>query len=345
MARREAAAERGTALEQVLQLGAVLGRAVEERARRLLVAQRQAEPVADREPRLLVHRLLLVGDVPALAGHAHAVALDRLREDHGRLAGVLDGGGVGGIDLLRVVPAAPELPDLLVGPVLHHRARLGILAEEVLADVRPVLRLEGLVLAVDALLHPQVEPAVGVGLEQRIPARAPDHLDHVPAGAAEVRLELLDDLPVAAHRPVEALQVAVDDEDEVVELLAAGERDRAHRLRLVHLAVAHERPDLSVARVDDAARGEVLHEPGLVDRHQRAEAHRDGRELPELRHQPGVRIRREPAAVDLLPEAAELLLGEPALEERARVDARRRVALDVDEVAAVLLRARRARSG
>ena len=112
--RREAAAERRAALEQVLQLRAVLGRAVEERARRLLVAERQSEPVADREPRLLVHRLLLVGDVPALAGHAHAEALDRLREDHGRLAGRLDGGGVGGIDLLRVVAAAPQLPDLLV---------------------------------------------------------------------------------------------------------------------------------------------------------------------------------------------------------------------------------------
>ena len=41
-------------------------------------------------------------------------------------------------------------------------------------------------------------------------------------------------------------------------------------------------------------------------------------------------------ARDLLAKALELLLGQPALEEGARVDARRRVALDVDEVAAVL---------
>ena len=72
-------------------------------------------------------------------------------------------------------------------------------------------------------------------------------------GAAEVGLELLDDLAVAAHRAVEALQVAVDDEDEVVELLAAGERDRAQRLRLVHLAVAEEGPDLAAGGVGDAA--------------------------------------------------------------------------------------------
>ena len=49
---------------------------------------------------------------------------------------------------------------------------------------------------------------------------APDHLDHVPAGAAEIGFQLLDDLAVAAHRAVEALQVAVDDEDQVVEPLA-----------------------------------------------------------------------------------------------------------------------------
>ncbi len=54
-----------------------------------------------------------------------------------------------------------------------------------------------------------------------------------------------------------------------------------------------------------------------------------------------MRVRGEAALPrDLLAKAVELLLGEPALEEGARVDAGRRVALDVDEVAAVLLRRR-----
>ena len=249
--RRQAASERGATLEEVAKLRAVLRRAVEEGARRLLVGQREAEAIADRKARLVVHRLLLVGDVPSLAGLAHPEALDRLGEDHRGPPGRLHRRGVGRVDLLRVVTAAAKLPDLLVGPVLDHRARLGVLAEEVLAHVGAVLRLEGLVLAVDRLLHPEVEPPLGVGLEQRIPARAPDHLEDVPACAREVGLELLDDLAVAAHRPVEALQVAVDHEDEVVELLAAGKRDRAHRLRLVHLAVAHECPDLAVAGIDE----------------------------------------------------------------------------------------------
>ena len=281
-----------------------------------------------------------MGDVLALAGLAHAVALDGLRQDHRRLALVLHRRVVGGVHLARVVAAAVERPDLRVAHVRDELLELGVGAEEVLAHVGGVARLEGLVLAVDRLGHAPLEQAVVVGLQQRVPVLAPDHLDHVPAGAAEVRLELLDDLAVAAHRPVEALQVAVDDEDQVVERLAPRERDGAQRLGLVHLAVAHEGPDLAAGGVGHAAPGEVLHEPRLVDRHDRAEPHRDGGELPEVRHQPGVRVRGEAVAAHLLAKAAQLLLVEAPLEEGAGVDARRGVALYVDQVAAVLLGAR-----
>ena len=53
------------------------------------------------------------------------------------------------------------------------------------------------------------------------------HFDDVPARAAENGFEFLNDLAVATHRTVETLQVAVDDEDQVVELLARGQRDGA----------------------------------------------------------------------------------------------------------------------
>jgi hypothetical protein len=59
--------------------------------------------------------------------------------------------------------------------------------------------------------------------EQRVPHAAPDHLEHVPAGALEAAFEFLNDLAVAAHGAVETLQVAVDHEDQVVELLASGQ--------------------------------------------------------------------------------------------------------------------------
>jgi hypothetical protein len=104
-----------------------------------------------------------------------------------------------------------------------------------------------------ALFHALHQDAVLVLREQRIPVGTPDDLDDVPAGAAEVGFELLDDLAVAAHRAVEPLQVAVHDEDEVVELLARGERHRAERFGLVHLAVADEAQTLRPLGLDDAA--------------------------------------------------------------------------------------------
>src|SRR5690606_40505121 len=55
-----------------------------------------------------------------------------------------------------------------------------------------------------------------------------------------------------------------------------------------------------------------------------------------------MRIRREPLALadDLLPEVLQVLLGEAPFEIRPRIDAGRRVALEVHEVAAVLGRRR-----
>ena len=86
----------------------------------------------------IVHLLLLVRDVLRLAGLAHAVALDRLGEDDRRLALVLDGRVVRRVDLVRIVAAAVQVPDVLVGPVGDQRLQLGRV-EEVLAHVRAVL--------------------------------------------------------------------------------------------------------------------------------------------------------------------------------------------------------------
>src|SRR3954465_6375430 len=102
-------------------------------------------------------------------------------------------------------------------------------------------------------------------------------------------------------------------------------------------AVAAEAPDPALGRVGGLAAVEVLHEARLVDRHQRAEAHRHRGELPEVRHQPRVRIAREPVRERLHAEVAHLLLADAPLQERARVDAGARVALHEDQVAAVLV--------
>src|SRR5215470_9183407 len=192
-------------------------------------------------------------------------------------------------------------------------------------------------LAVDDLAHAFDEQSFAILGEQRIPIAAPDHFDDVPSRAPESGLELLDDVAVAANRAVQPLQVAVDDEDQVVESLARGQRDCPQRLRLVHLAVAQEGPDLGVVRLLQSAVFEVATEARLIDGHDRTQAHRDRRELPEIWHQPRVWVRRETAArPQLAPEVAQMLLRDAPFQKGPRVDARRGVALEVDDVPLVI---------
>jgi hypothetical protein len=73
----------------------------------------------------------------------------------------------------------------------------------------------------------------------------------------------------ATHGAVEPLQVAVDDEDEVVEALARGDAERAEGFGLVGLAIADERPDAAPGGVLDAAMVEVAVEARLIDGGQR----------------------------------------------------------------------------
>ena len=156
---------------------------------------------------------------------------------------VLGRGLVRGVDLAVVVAAAAELGQVVVGQVLDELAQPRVGPEEVLADVAAAGDAELLELAVERLVHLLDEDAVDVAGQELVPLARPDDLDDVPAGAAEDRLELLDDLAVAADRTVEPLQVAVDDEGQVVEALAGRDVERAERLGLVGLAVAEERPD------------------------------------------------------------------------------------------------------
>ena len=66
-----------------------------------------------------------------------------------------------------------------------------------------------------------------------------------------------------------------------------------------------------IGGVLDAAVVQVVVEPGLIDRVHRAKAHRHRGELPEVGHQPRVRVGRQAAAgmAVLLAEAVELVGG------------------------------------
>ena len=326
---------------QVLHLGAVRRRPEEFQAARLLVRDGQVEAVAELDQGGVVQLLLAVGGHLALARRAHAVALLGVGQDHGGRPDVGGGGRIRGVDLHEVVAASLEAVDLLVGHALRQPRQFLVLAEEVVTVEAAVLGGEGLHLAVDGVGERADQRAGLVPREQPVPVAPPHQLDHVPAGTVEQLLELVDDPSVAAHRSVQPLQVAIDDPHQVVEALARSQRERAHALGLVHLAVAEHAPHLAPGAIDQAAMGQVMHEPRVVDGADRPYAHGPGRKLPELGHQVRMRVARQAAgaaarAGDLLAVVGEVLFVQPSLEEGTRIHPGRAVRLEEDEVAAMV---------
>ena len=185
-------------------------------------------------------------DVLAFAGFAQPIAFDGFGEDDGRAALVLDGGFVGGINFARIVTAAAQTGAVLRRSVCSTSfSSSGYLPKKLLADVSAGFDDVASDIRRRHFAHPLDEQAARVARENADPIAAPDNFDDIPAGAAEGRFELLNDLAVAANRAIQPLQVAVDDEDEVVELFARGKCDRAERFRLVGFAVAEECPDFA----------------------------------------------------------------------------------------------------
>ena len=114
-----------------------------------------------------------------------------------------------------------------------------------MTEIGATLNEKFLILTIGDFAQAPDQQAIAVVLNEAVPIAAPDHFDHIPARAAENGFELLNNFAVATDRPIQALQVAVDDPDQVVELLPRGQCDRSQRLGLVHLAIAQERPDLA----------------------------------------------------------------------------------------------------
>ncbi len=155
---------------------------------------------------------------------------------------------IGSIDLVSIVAASVQAPDILVGHIGDHFLELGVFAEEMFTSVGATLGLISLVLTIHGLFHALFEQPFGVLGEQGIPIGTPDDLDDIPPGTAEVGFQLLDDFAIAAHGTIKPLKITVDDEDEIVQFLAPSQTDSAQRFRLVHFAIATVAPDLAPGR-------------------------------------------------------------------------------------------------
>src|ERR1700733_15599888 len=180
--------------------------------------------------------------------------------------------------------------------MLDHLQQPGIAAEKILPEVRAAFDEILLVLSVAYFAQAFYQNSLAVVLDERVPIGAPNYFDYIPTGAAEDGFEFLNDLSVAANWTIQSLQVAVDYENQIVEFLPRSQRYGAERFRLIHFAIAEEGPDLASSRLFEATIFEIFDKASVVNRLNRAEAHGDGGELPEIGHEPGMRIGRKAAA-------------------------------------------------
>src|ERR1700719_1144568 len=79
---------------------------------------------------------------------------------------------------------------------------------------------------------------------------------------------------------------------------------------------------------------QIANEARVVDRLNRPQPHRDRGELPEIRHQPRMRIRTQSATrLQLAAKILQLLFRNAPFQISARVDSRRRVPLKINKIA------------
>ena len=113
--------------------------------------------------------------------------------------------------------------------------------------------------------------------------------------------------------------------------------NRAEGLRLVQFAVPKKCPDLHSAGFHQAAIFQIAVEARLIDGHDGRQPHRNRRKLPELRHEIGVRVRGQAFFLLKFPaKIFQMLFGDAAFQKCPRIDAGRRVPLEIDDVAVMI---------
>ena len=213
--RGDGATQLGSALAHVTHFRAVFRRPIERHLLEIFIADWHAEAVAKCLQALEIQLLQGVRLIARFTRLARSIPLDRHGEDHRRPLDLLAGRCVRGIHFVRVMPPAVEVHDVVVAQVFDQFQRLGVLAKKVLARIRATVELTVLQLTVAHLVHDFLQVTTLIALNERVPLAPPNDFDDMPTRTAEYSLELLNDLAVTANRPIESLQVAVNDEMQV----------------------------------------------------------------------------------------------------------------------------------
>src|SRR4029077_18847367 len=115
-----------------------------------------------------------------------------------------------------------------------------------LANVRAGFDADFLCFSIHHFAQALGQQTVRVAFKKGIPVATPQDLDAIPSGASEGGFQFLYDFSVAANGAIEALQVAINDKNKVVEIFARSKSDRAQSLRLIGFAVSKKCPDFGV---------------------------------------------------------------------------------------------------
>ena len=141
-----------------------------------------------------------------------------------------------------------------------------------------------MIIAIDALFHALTQDSLVILSQQAVPPAAPDHFDYVPVGTAKAALQLLNDLPIAPHRAIQALQITVNHQYQVVQFFPGGDTNSAENFWFIRLAVANVAPDSATVFLLETTVLQVLGKASLVDCGRGGETHGGIGHLPELRH-------------------------------------------------------------
>src|SRR5262249_23669418 len=128
--------------------------------------------------------------------------------------------------------------------------------------------------------------------------------------------------------------IAVDHPYQIVQVFAGGQSQRTKSLGFIGFAVPHKSPDAWLVTIGQSACLEITIKAGLVNRQQGSQSHRDGRKLPKIRHEIGMRVRREAGMLsEFLPEILQMLFIQASFDEGPGIDAGRSVALEINHIA------------
>ena len=152
---------------------------------------------------------------------------------------------------------------------------------------------------------------------------APDNFNHVPARTSENAFQLLNNFAISTNRPIEALQVAINHENQIVETFSSCLSYSPQRFGFIHLSIAKKGPDFAIIVVQQPPIGQVFHKVSLINGLYRPKPHGNRGKLPVIWHQPRMWIRRKSIAFDFIAKVVELCFIQAALDKRPGINAGR----------------------